>query len=132
MEVEELFKYMLEFFNNAEKDLQAEREKLGQKDSEIADVLHYIEIHNLRSYDFAKAGKLLQNLRRERRQIKYNIEVIEIFKRFADKYNNKLITGDIMQALKDKNKKDKVQEKPIYKYKTDVLKRIGIETEEDL
>ena len=132
MEVEELFKYMLEFFNNAEKDLQAEREKLGQKDSEIADVLHYIEIHNLRSYDFAKAGKLLQNLRRERRQIKYNIEVIEIFKRFADKYNNKLITGDIMQVLKDKNKKDKVQEKPIYKYKTDVLKRIGIETEEDL
>lgn len=132
MEVEELFKYMLEFFNNAEKDLQAEREKLGQKDSEIADVLHYIEIHNLKSYDFAKAGKLLQNLRRERRQIKYNIEVIEIFKRFADKYNNKLITGDIMQALKDKNKKDKVQEKPIYKYKTDVLKRIGIETEEDL
>lgn len=73
MEVEELFKYMLEFFNNAEKDLQVEREKLGQKDSEIADVLHYIEIHNLRSYDFAKAGKLLQNLRRERRQIKYNI-----------------------------------------------------------
>ena len=132
MEVEELFKYMLEFFNNAEKDLQAEREKLGQKDSEIADVLHYIEIHNLRSYDFAKAGKLLQNLRRERRQIKYNIEVIEIFKRFADKYNNKLITGDIMQVLKDKNKKDKVQEKPIYKYKTHVLKRIGIETEEDL
>ena len=37
-----------------------------------------------------------------------------------------------MQVLKDKNKKDKVQEKPIYKYKTDVLKRIGIETEEDL
>lgn len=132
MEVGELFKYMLEFFNNAEKDLQAEREKLGQKDSEIADVLHYLEIHNLRSYDFAKAGKLLQNLRRERRQIKYNIEIIEIFNKFAEKYNNKLITGDIMQALKEKNKKDKVQEAPIYKYKTDVLKRIGIETEEDL
>lgn len=132
MEVEELFKYMLEFFNNAEKDLQKENDRLSQKDMEILDLLHYIEIHTLKSYDLAKAAKLLQDLRRERRQIKYNIEVIEIFKRFADKYNNKLITGDIMQVLKDKNKKDKVQEKPIYKYKTDVLKRIGIETEEDL
>lgn len=132
MEVEELFKYMLEFFNNAEKDLQKENDRLSQKDMEISDLLHYIEIHTLKSYDLAKAAKLLQDLRRERRQIKYNIEVIDIFKRFADKYNNKLITGDIMQALKDKNKKDKVQEKPIYKYKTDVLKRIGIETEEDL
>ena len=112
--------------------VQAGCTKYESKDMEILDLLHYIEIHTLKSYDLAKAAKLLQDLRRERRQIKYNIEVIEIFKRFADKYNNKLITGDIMQVLKDKNKKDKVQEKPIYKYKTDVLKRIGIETEEDL
>lgn len=132
MDVAELFNYMLEFFNNTAKNLEAEREKLSKKDLEIEDVLHYLEIHNLRSYNFAKVGKLLQNLRRERRQIKYNIDVIEIFNRFAEKYNNKLITGDIMLAIKDKNKKDKVQEKPIYKYRTNVLERIGIKMEENL
>lgn len=112
--------------------MEAEREKLSKKDLEITDVMHYLEIHNLRSYDLAKIGKLLQNLRRERRQIKYNIEIIEIFNKFAEKYNNKLITGDIMLAIKDKNKKDKTQEKPIYKYKTNVLNRIGIKMEENL
>lgn len=132
MDVVELFNYMLDFFNNTAKNLEAEREKLSKKDLEITDVMHYLEIHNLRSYDLAKIGKLLQNLRRERRQIKYNIEIIEIFNRFAEKYNNKLITGDIMLAIKDKNKKDKTQEKPIYKYKTNVLNRIGIKMEENL
>lgn len=132
MDVVDLFNYMLDFFNNTAKNLEAEREKLSKKDLEITDVMHYLEIHNLRSYDLAKIGKLLQNLRRERRQIKYNIEIIEIFNRFAEKYNNKLITGDIMLAIKDKNKKDKTQEKPIYKYKTNVLNRIGIKMEENL
>lgn len=132
MDVVDLFNYMLDFFNNTAKNLEAEREKLNKKDLEITDVMHYLEIHNLRSYDLAKIGKLLQNLRRERRQIKYNIEIIEIFNRFAEKYNNKLITGDIMLAIKDKNKKDKTQEKPIYKYKTNVLNRIGIKMEENL
>ena len=37
-----------------------------------------------------------------------------------------------MLAIKDKNKKDKTQEKPIYKYKTNVLNRIGIKMEENL
>lgn len=129
MNVEELFKYMLEFFNNTEKNLQNEREKLGEKDMEISDVLHYLEIHTLKSYDLAKIGKLLQELRRERREIKYNIEVMELFQKFSEKYNNKFITKDIMQTLKDLGKKDKTQENPIYKYRTDILEKIGVKIE---
>lgn len=126
MEVEELFRYMLEFFNNTKKNLQEELDNLSQKDMEISDVLHYLEIHKLKSYDLAKTGKLLQQLRRERRQIKYNIEVLEMFNKFAEKYNNKLITGDIIQVLKDKSRKDKRQNEPIYKYRTNVLERLSL------
>lgn len=131
MEVEELFRYMLNFFNNIKNDLNNEVEKLSQKDMEISDVLHYLENHTLRSYEFAKAGKLLQTLRQERRQIKYNIEIIEMFNKFAEKYNNKLITGDILQILKDKSRKDKKQDEPIYKYRTDILSRLEAKDGQD-
>lgn len=124
MEVEELFRTMLNFFNNVSKDLEKEREKLGEKDSEISDILHYLENHTLKAYELTKVAKLLQNLRRERRQIKYNIEIIEIFNRFAEKYNNKLITGDILQTLKEKSRKDSKQEEPKYVYRTNIIERL--------
>lgn len=130
MEVENLFRYMLEFFNNIKKDLQVEIDKLSYKDMEINDLEHYLEIHTLKSYDLAKIGKLLQILRRERRQIKYNIEIIELFNRFAEKYNNKLITGDIIQVLKDKSRKDKKQSEPTYTYKTNILNRLEAKDEQ--
>ena len=44
MEVENLFRYMLEFFNNIKKDLQVEIDKLSYKDMEINDLEHYLEI----------------------------------------------------------------------------------------
>ena len=130
MEIEELFRYMLNFFNNIKNDLQKEVDELSEKDMEINDVLHYLENHTLKSYELAKTGKLLQTLRRERRQIKYNIEIIELFNKFAEKYNNKLITGDIIQVLKDKSRKDKRQNEPVYKYRTNVLERLGAKDEQ--
>jgi hypothetical protein len=124
MEAEELLKYMQNFFSKTNSNLQIEINKLSQKDSEISDVLHYIEIHSLKAYELAKVCKLLKTLREERRQIKNNIEVLEIFDKFAQKYNNKLITGDIMQALKSKKQADERHQNPTYKYRTDVLDRL--------
>lgn len=124
MTVEELMKYMLNFFNNTSNDLHNEYEKLSQKDMELSDLDHYIEIHRLRSYELAKIGKLRKTLREERREIKNNIEMIEIIKKFTDKYNNKLITGDIIQNLKEQGVLKKRQENPTYKYRTSILDRL--------
>ena len=124
MNVEELMQYMLNLFNNTDKQLHEEYEKLSQKDMELSDLDHYIECHKLRAYEFAKVGKLRQKIRQERRDIKNNIEKIEIIKKFTDKYNNKFITGDIIQNLKEQHKKEERQNNPIYKYRTNVLERL--------
>lgn len=124
MTAEELLKYMLAFFQNIDKDLSAECDKLSQKDMELSDLDHYIENHKLRSYEYAKVGRLRKTLREERRQIKYNIEMLEVIKKFTDKYNNKLITGDIIQNLKEQGVLKKRQENPTYKYRTDILERL--------
>lgn len=126
MEVEQLMNYMLNLFNNTAKNLNEEYEKLSQKDMELSDLDHYIENHNLKAPQLARVGKLRKTLREERRQIKYNIELIEIIKKFTDKYNNKLITGDIIQNLKEQESKKRAQENPKYKYRTNILERLEV------
>lgn len=129
MTVEELMKYMLNLFNNTNNDLHNEYEKLSQKDMELSDLDHYIEIHKLKAYELAKIGKLRKKLREERREIKDNIEIIETIKKFTDKYNNKLITGDIIQNLKEQETIKKKQENPTYKYRTNILERLEAKDE---
>ena len=122
-------KYMLNLFDNTKDDLQKELDKLSQKDMELSDLDHYIEIHSLKSYELAKIGRLRKTLREERREIKNNIEMIEVIKKFTDKYNNKLITGDIIQNLKEQGILRKRQENPTYKYRTDILNRLEAKDE---
>lgn len=117
-------KYMLNFFDNTSKELHSEYEKLSQKDLELSDLDHYIEIHTLKAYELAKVGRLRKTLREERREIKNNIDMLETIKKFTDKYNNKLITGDIIQNLKEQENLKKKQENPKYKYRTDILSRL--------
>ena len=126
MNIEDLMQYMLNLFNNTDKELHEEYEKLSQKDMELSDLDHYIEIHSLKSYELAKVGKLRKTLREERRQIKNNIEMIETIKKFTDKYNNKLITGDIIQNLKEQGTLRKKQENPTYKYRTDIIEKLEV------
>ena len=130
MKVEELMKCMLDFFNNISNDLHEEYEKLSQKDLELSDLDHYIEIHSLKCYELAKIGKLRKTLREERREIKNNIDMIEIIKKFTDKYNNKLITGDIIQNLKEQGILIKKQKNPTYKYRTSILERLEAKDEQ--
>lgn len=132
MNVEDLMKYMLNFFDNTSKELLSEYEKLSQKDMELSDLDHYLENHKLKSYDLAKIGRLRKTLREERRDIKNNIDFLEVVKRFTDKYNNKLITGDIIQNLKEQEKLSRKQEKPIYKYRTNILERLEAKEDGDI
>ena len=127
--VKELFHYMLNLFDNTSINLHEEYEKLSQKDMELSDLDHYIEIHKLKAYEHSKVSKLRQTVRKEGREIKNNIEMIEIIKKFTDKYNNKLITGDIIQNLKEQEQLEKKQETPKYKYRTNILERLEAKDE---
>ena len=120
--IEELLKQMLNFFQNIDKELNNAREELSIADLKQQDLLHYIENNTLNAGGYSKVGKAIKQVRNERRQIKYEIDRLECVQRFASKYNNKLIQGDIIQVLKDLSTIDKKQEAPSYKYR--VLKEL--------
>lgn len=124
MNIEDLMQYMLNLFDNTNKQLHDEYEKLSQKDMELSDLDHYVEFHTLKCYELAKIGRLRKTLREERREIKNNIDMIEVIKKFTDKYNNKLITGDIIQNLKKQEELKTKQKNSKYRYRTNVLDRL--------
>lgn len=123
MEVEELLKFMINFFQSIDKKAQNLLEELSRKDLERQDILHYIENTELNASGYAKVGKLLKKVSVERRNIKLELEKVNVLKdRLTTKYNNKMITGDIIKALKGLQTIN--NRKGTYVNRTDILKQL--------
>lgn len=123
-EVEEFAKEMNYFFTYIERTNSDLKNELRIKELEQDDLLHEIELSKLNAFELSKVAVRLRNVRQERRVIKDKLEFISILKGFADKYNNKLITGDIAQLLKNIRKLKDNWETRIYK--TRVLEDLKI------
>ena len=123
-EVEKFIKEMNYFFTNIERTNSDLKNELRTKELEQDDLLHEIEISRLNAFELSKTAIRLRNTRRERRKIKDKLEFISTIKGFSDKYNNKLITGDIIQLLKNiRTLKDNWNNRV---YKTRVLEDLKI------
>ena len=123
-EVEEFAKEMNYFFTYIERTNSDLKNELRIKELEQDDLLHEIELSKLNAFELSKVAVRLRNVRQERRLIKDKLEFISTLKGFADKYNNKLITGDIAQLLKNiRNLKENWETRI---YKTRVLEDLKI------
>ena len=123
-EVEEFAKEMNYFFTYIERTNLDLKNELRIKELEQDDLLHEIELSKLNAFELSKVAVRLRNVRQERREIKDKLEFISTLKGFADKYNNKLITGDIAQLLKNiRNLKENWETRI---YKTRVLEDLKI------
>lgn len=69
MTVEDLLKLMLNFFQEIDKETKESYEKLSILDLKQQDILHYIEATTLNASGYSKAGKLLKQVRTERRDL---------------------------------------------------------------
>ena len=114
-EVEEFAKEMNYFFTYIERTNSDLKNELRIKELEQDYLLHEIELSKLNAFELSKVAVRLRNVRQERRVIKDKLEFISTLKGFADKYNNKLITGDIAQLLKNIRKLKDNWETRIYK-----------------
>ena len=100
-EVEAFAKEMNYFFTYIERTNSDLKNELRVKELEQDDLLHEIELSKLNAFELSKVAVRLRDVRQERRVIKDKLEFISTLKGFSDKYNNKLITGDITQLLKN-------------------------------
>lgn len=118
MEIEDLLKTMLVFFQDIDKRLEKLSKELSIADTKQQELLHYIENHNLNAVESCKIIKLLKTVREERREIKNEINVVQSLKdTFVDKYKNKFIEKDLIKALKNLKELSEKQNNPSYTYK---------------
>lgn len=118
MEIEDLLKTMLAFFQDIDKRLEKLSKGLSIADTKQQELLHYIENHNLNAVESCRIIKLLKTVREERREIKNEINVVQSLKdTFVDKYKNKFIEKDLIQALKNLKELSEKQNNPSYTYK---------------
>lgn len=117
MEIEDILKYTLTFFQDIDKRLAELYSKQSVWDIKQDELLHYIENHNLDAVKSCKIVKQLKYIRTERRQVKDETDVIRSLKdTFVDKYKNKFIEKDLMQALKNLKELENRKNNPKYTY----------------
>lgn len=106
---------MKNFFENID-NLKSDLEK-QITETELArnDLLHELELANLNAVEMMRVAKTLKQVLLERRKYKDELDKVMTLKGFTDKYNNKLITGDIIQAVKNLRTLKQNQENRTYK-----------------
>lgn len=129
MEIEELLKNMHKFFISIDKEIDNTVQDLSNIDLEQQDILHYIENNNLNASGYAKIGKLLKEVRLERRNIKNDLDKLNAIRdNLTRKYNNKFIEKDIIGAIKGIEAIEKRKGK--YNNRTNILDRLEGENEQ--
>lgn len=103
-DVEKLIFDMKYLFENIEKLNNALKLELRNIESEQLDILHEIELIDVKQNEMIKIYRKLKKVRRTRRIIKDKIDFIITLKGFTDKYNNNLkIYADIATLIKNIN-----------------------------
>lgn len=115
MNEEEFLIEMKNFFENIDK-LRIDLEE-QIKETELArnDLLHELELAKLDGVGMMKVAKTLKEVLLERRKYKDELAKVMVLKELTDKYNNKLITGDIIKTLKELNGLNKKNTERKYK-----------------
>lgn len=115
MKEEEFLTTMKNFFENIDKLKKDLEEQISRVELERNDLLHELELGNLNAVELTKVAVVLRDVLKERRGYKDELAKVMTLKGFTDKYNNKLITGDIIQVLKSLKTLKQNQENRAYK-----------------
>lgn len=115
MTEEEFLIQMKNFFEGIDKLKKDLEEDISEKELARNDLLHELELGNLNAVEMTQVAKALKEVLQERRKSKDELNKVMTLKGFTDKYNNKLITGDIIQVIKNLRTLKSNQENRTYK-----------------
>lgn len=100
--VEETKKFLesiIDFFKNVDENIFELNKQLAIKEGEQEDLLHELELGKLNAIDINKTARQLIKTRKERRQIKDNLELLKTLKPTTDTYYKKGINAEITQTI---------------------------------
>ena len=101
MTTEEFLVNMKQFFEGIDKVKTNLEQEISKVELEKNDLLHELELAKLNAVEMSQLAKNLREVLQKRRIYKDELVRVMTIKGFTDKYNNKLIVGDIIQVLKN-------------------------------
>lgn len=122
MTTEEFLVNMKQFFDGIDKVKANLEQEISRVELERNDLLHELELAKLNAVEMSQVAKKLREVLKERRVYKDELAKVMTLKGFTDKYNNKLIVGDIIQVLKNLRTLEKNNE--TRKYNPRVIKEL--------
>ena len=106
---------MKNFFEGIDKLKKDLEQDIHEKEMARNDLLHELELGKLNAVELTHVAKELKEVLKERRKSKDELAKVMTLKGFTDKYNKKLITGDIIQLIKNLRTLKNNQENRTYK-----------------
>lgn len=97
----DFFIQMKTFFEGIDNLKKNVEQKIKEIEDERNDLLHELELSNLNAVEISKLSINLKKVLIERRKYKDELAKIMTIKGFTDKYNNKLIVGDLLNLIKN-------------------------------
>lgn len=98
-ETKEFLKSIIDFFKSVDENIFELNKQLVTKEGEQEDLLHELELGKLNAIDINKTARQLIKTRKERRQIKNNLELLKTLKPTTDTYYKKGINAEITQTI---------------------------------
>lgn len=92
---------MKQFFEGVDILKKNLTEEIQRTEDITQDLLHELELSSLNAVEIMAVAKELKAVRQERRKYKDELAKVNTLKGFTDKYNSKMIVGDIIQVIKN-------------------------------
>lgn len=88
-DTKEFLNSVIDFFKSIDENIFELNKQLATKEGEQEDLLHELELGKLNAIDINKTARQLIKTRKERRQIKNNLELLKTLKPTTDTYYKK-------------------------------------------
>lgn len=98
-DTKDFFSNIIDFFKSVDENIFELNKQLTIKEGEQEDLLHELELGKLNAIEINKVARQLTKTRKERRQIKNNLELLKTLKPTADTYYKKGINAEITQTI---------------------------------
>lgn len=100
-DVKTLFIEMEDLFTNLDSVKKELENEICVKEAEQTDYLHELELAKLNGIEIMKVANSLIKTRKERRELKNRLELVNTIKGFTDEYIKKGIVSNLKQLIKN-------------------------------
>lgn len=111
----------IQLLQDVRREYHSAQDAEKEADAQLQDIIHHLELHDDSYHETARLGKLIRQIRRERRKAKETVELLAPVDAWANE--NKAVIHSLERLLGTVCHIQEAQNKRVYRPRTEVLGR---------